>query len=81
MGLEKLVQKLGELMADEQDNERYNCDDIQEVLEKIKKKKQKLEKKLKDTDDVSTRKKIKLELKIIDAQLKKGEKLILEQCS
>lgn len=81
MGLEKLVKKLGELMADEQDTERSNCDDIREVLVKLEKKKRKLEQKLKDSDDVSTRKKIKLELKIIDAQLKKGENLILQQCS
>lgn len=81
MGLEKLVKKLTELMADEQDTERYNCDDIREVLEKLKKKKRKLEKKLKDADEASTRKKIKLEIKIIDAQLKKGESLILDQCS
>ena len=80
MGIDKIVKKLGELLSDNLDSDGRYCDDIQELLEKLEKKKGKLEKKLKDTDNVSKRKKIKLELKIVEAQLKKGHKLTRKKC-
>ena len=81
MGIEKLMKKLSELLADNLDSDGRYCEDIEELLEKLEKKKNKLEKKLKETENVSKRKKIKLELKIVDAELKKGHKLIRKQCS
>ena len=80
MGIEKLIKKLSELLADNLDSDGQYCENIKELLEKLEKKKNKLDKKLKDTDDVSKRKKIKLELKIVEAQLKKGHKLTRKKC-
>lgn len=80
MGLHKLLHKLGDVITDGIDPDGHNCKDLQELLAKLEKKQAKLEKKLAGTKGTSKRKKIKLELKIVKAELKKGEKLTAEEC-
>ena len=80
MGLNKLIEKLRDVISDGIDPDGQNCIDLQELLAKLQKKKAKLEKKLAETEGTSKRKKIKLELKIVKAELKRGEKLTQKEC-
>ena len=80
MGIDKLIAKLSGMLDDNQHSDGSYCSDIQELLDKLEKKKLKLEKKLQTAEGVSKRKKIKLELKIVEAEMKKGNKLAGKQC-
>lgn len=80
MGLQKLLKKLGHLLGDSDETEKPDCDGLQKLLHKLKKKRNKLEKQLKEETSSSKRKSLKLDLKITKAELKKGHKLFLEKC-
>ena len=57
-----------------------NCDEIRELLEKLKKKRDKLVKKISTEDSSSKRKALKLDLKITTEELKKGTRLLRKKC-
>lgn len=81
MKLSKIINKLSDIISEGLDPEGHNCEDFQGLLSKLEKKKLKLEKKLADTKNAGKRKKIKLEIRIVRAQLKKGEELNDKRCS
>jgi hypothetical protein len=76
MGLEKLIKKFSNYLEGKKDG----CDDVRELLEKFQDKQNKIEKKLDSEGSASKRKALKLELRIIKAQMKKGERLIRKKC-
>jgi len=76
MGLDKLLKKLGDYLEGKEDS----CEEIRELLEKLQKKQKQIEHKLADEDSNSKRKSLKLELKIIKAQMKKAEKFLKKSC-
>lgn len=80
MGLKKLLEKLGDVISDGIDSDGHTCKDLRQLLTKLEKKQAKLEKELAETKGTSKRKKIKLELKIVKAELKKGNKLAEKEC-
>lgn len=80
MGLEKLIKQLGHMLDEPGKNKKADCESIEDLLDKLKKKKNKLEKEIKKEDRASKRKKLKLELKITSAELKKGQKLRSKRC-
>ena len=57
-----------------------NCDEIRELLEKLKKKRDKLVNKISTEDSSSKRKALKLDLKITTEELKKGTRLLRKKC-
>jgi len=76
-----LPEKLSTLDPEAQDSESYSCEDLQVLLTKLEMKQNKLEDKLAETKNVGKRKKLKLEIKIIKAQLKKGKELADANCN
>ena len=80
MGLKKLLKKLGHFLDDEDQVKKPDCEDIKELLEKLLKKRSKLEKKLDEETSSRQRKSLKLDLKITKAELEKGNKLYREKC-
>ena len=80
MGLNDLLDKLGELLDENVQEKKLDCVAIQELMEKLKKKKDKLEKKIADEKSSSKRKSLKLDLKITQAEMKKGKKLLKKKC-
>lgn len=80
MGLNKILKKLGRFLDGEQPIIEDSCDEIRELLEKLKEKKVKLESKIENEDSSSKRKAMKLELKITVAELKKGNRLLRKNC-
>ena len=77
MGLEKLLKKLGNYLEGKKDG----CEEVRELLEKLQGKQKKIEKKLADEDSSSKRKSLKLELKIIKSEMKKGNRLLRKKCA
>ncbi len=80
MDLQKLLKKLGQLLDYSERSGQPDCESVEELLEKLKKKRDKLEKKIDDETSSSKRKSLKLDLKITKAELKKGRKLFQEKC-
>ncbi len=75
MGLDKLIKKLkSNLDKGKKKKHDIRCEHIDKLLEKIKKKKRKLEAMLAEEKDKSERKHLKLELKIASAEHRKGLK-------
>ena len=77
MGLEKLLKKLGNYLEGKKDG----CEEVRELLEKLSGKQEKIERNLDSEDKASKRKSLKLELKIIKAEMKKGQRLLRKKCS
>ena len=80
MGLNKILKKLGNLMDGNKTPKEENCDEIRELLEKLKKKRDKLVNKISTEDSSSKRKALKLDLKITTEELKKGTRLLRKKC-
>ncbi|MCB1858450.1 MAG: hypothetical protein KDI63_09270 [Gammaproteobacteria bacterium] len=72
MGLKKLIGNLRDYL-DEGEREAFaRCDRIDTLLNKLAEKQEKLEKKLENESNASKRKKLKMDLKVIAVQRKKG---------
>lgn len=78
MGLSKILRKLADLL-DEADAEK-NCDDIKHLLKKLEKKRAKLEAEIDESNSAAKKKKLKLDLKITNQELKKGTRLLRKLC-
>lgn len=75
MGVDKLLKKIQKhLDKGEKDNEKIRCERIDFLLEKLKKKEQKLTKKLADEKNKNKRKQLNMERRIVSLELKKGTK-------
>ncbi len=72
MGIEKLLANLKSYLDKGERKKKAHCDHIDSLLEMLREKEIKLKKKLKNETGSDKRKKLKMELKIISAQLKKG---------
>jgi rubrerythrin len=72
MGTKKLLKKLGKYLDNADMDEREHCDQLDELLDKIRKKEEKLKSKLEGESDPEERKHLKTELKIVALQLKRG---------
>ncbi len=81
MGLKKILKKLGRLLDGDDSGINENCEEIRELLEKLEKKKDKLNRNISKEPSNSKRKAMKLELKITLAELKKGNRLLRKKCS
>lgn len=80
MGLKKILEKLYSLIDEDNDTGSDHCDEIRELLEKLAKKQSKLQDKIAREDKGSKLKSLKLDLKITEAELKKGEQLMRSKC-
>ena len=69
MGLEKLLDNLKSYLDKGSRKDKAHCDRIDSILEQLHEKKKKLEKKLESEKSHNKRKKLKMELKILSAQL------------
>lgn len=74
MGLKKLLANLNEYLDKGERKKKAHCDRIDALLDKLGEKEKKLEKKLDAEKNPGKRKQLKLELKIVKAQRKKGSK-------
>jgi hypothetical protein len=75
MGVEKLLEKLQKYLDKGEKREiAVRCDRIDSLLDKLGKKEKKLKKKLASEKDKSKRKQLKLELRIVSMERKKGNK-------
>ncbi len=74
MNINKLVETLNDYLTAAGRKKRVQCSRIDELLEKLKKKKIKLKNKLQHESDNTKRKRLKTNLKIVSLQLKKGNK-------
>jgi len=78
MGFRKILLQLKELIK--QDNKiKKHTDAIRKLLYKLKDKEIKLKNQIKETKDNKKLKELRLNLKIIYAQQKKGEKILQEK--
>lgn len=74
MNINKLVETLNDYLTATGRKKRVQCSRIDELLEKLEKKKIKLKNKLQHESDNTKRKRLKTNLKIVSLQLKKGNK-------
>lgn len=74
MGIEKLLDSLNGFLKKAEKKKTAQCDEIDELLNKLKEKKKKLEKKLSNENNPTKKKRLSTELKIVTLQLKKGSK-------
>lgn len=72
MGLEKIIKQLKEHLDRGAKKKSVRCDAVDDLLKKLDERKKKLEKKLDKESSGSKRKHLKLELKIVDAEIKRG---------
>jgi hypothetical protein len=73
MGLKKIIKQLSAFLDDTDSDSvplENRCVEIAELLEKLK-----------NTDKCSKRKSLKLDLKLTEAELKKGDQVFREKCS
>ena len=77
MGFNKILLQLKELLQKKKSSKKKN-DAIRSLLKKLGSKQQKLELKLKKEKDQVKRKDIKISLRVIIAQQKKGQRLLDE---
>ncbi len=73
MGIHKLLKKLNKNLNKVEKDDLAHCEQVNDLLRKIHKRKDDLEKLLKKERNVSKKKKLKIGLKIVELQLKKGE--------
>ena len=73
MGLNKLIKDLQNQLSKGGKKGKASLDRIDDLLGELKQKEKKLERKLDKEKNSSERKRLKLELKIVHVQLKKGK--------
>jgi len=74
MGIEKLLDNLKEYLDKGSRKKKAHCDRIDAILKQLEAKEKDLEKGLEKEKNAGKRKQLKMELKIIHAQRKKGAK-------
>ena len=74
MPIDDLLKNLNSYLNKGERKKKAHCERIDTLLEKLKEKESRLEKELKKESDPDKRKRIKIELKVITAQRKKGQK-------
>ena len=74
MGIEKLLDNLKDYLDKGTRKKKAHCERIDSILKKLEEKEKKLEKNLDKEKNAGKRKQLKMELKIINAQRKKGAK-------
>ncbi len=72
MGLKKLIKNLQHHLAKGEHKDSVSCDQIDELLGRLEKKENKLQRKLAKEKDSAKRKHLKLQIKIASVQRKKG---------
>ncbi len=83
MGLKKLIGNLRDYLDEGERKDSVRCDRIDTLLNKLADKEAKLEKKIAKESSPGKRKKMKMELKVIAVQRKKGierRKQLEEKC-
>lgn len=74
MRIEKIHKQLAEYFDQSQRKKKIHCERIDDLLDKLKKKEHKIEKALEKETNSNKRKHLKIELKTVHAQRKKGDK-------
>jgi uncharacterized protein YgiM (DUF1202 family) len=74
MGIEKLLKNLNDYLDKGEKKKTAQCNRIDDLLVKLEEKKHKLEKKLAAENNVTKKKRLMTEVKIVTLQLKKGYK-------
>ena len=72
MGLEKMLDKLGDMLKPEASKKKNYRKKLKSLLKDLKHKEMKLKDKLEATDDERKRKRLQMELEIVHSQRKKG---------
>ncbi|MCP5416127.1 MAG: hypothetical protein H6965_03430 [Chromatiaceae bacterium] len=72
MGIEKLLDNLKDYLDKGEKKKKAHCDRIDELLAKLAEKEEKLRTKAEAETNISKRKRLNTELKIIEVQRKKG---------
>jgi len=72
--IEKVLAKLNDYLDQGERKKKAHCERIDSLLKKLKDKEDNLEKKLADENDPDKKKRLKIELKVVAAQRKKGQK-------
>lgn len=74
MPIDDVLKRLNNYLNKGERKKKAHCERIDTLLNKLKEKEDSLEKKLLDEKDSDKRKRIKIELKVVTAQRKKGQK-------
>lgn len=74
MKIESLLQNLKKKLKKAELSDKVKCDRIDELLIQLEKKQKRLQGKLENEKNSSKYKRLKTELKVVQAQLKKGKK-------
>jgi Skp family chaperone for outer membrane proteins len=72
--IDDVLKRLNNYLNKGERKKKAHCERIDTLLNKLKEKEDSLEKKLLDEKDPDKRKRIKIELKVVTAQRKKGQK-------
>ncbi len=83
MPIDKIYKQLSSYLDKGERKKKVHCKRIDDLLHKLKKKQAHLEKKLSKETDTDKRKRLKIELKVVKAQRKKGNerrKELEEKC-
>ena len=78
MKTDKLLKKTKELLSEKKSKQRQRVDALKELLAALKKKKRKLNAKLKDTKSRTEREHIRKELAVVRVQRHKGLRILKE---
>ncbi len=78
MALDKLLSKLNNYLDEGKRKKKAHCERIDHLLGKLKEKQKELEGQLEEEKDPGKRKRLKTELKIVEAQHKKGQEQRVE---
>lgn len=74
MNIRTILDNLKKQLDKAEVSDKSKCDRIDELLEKLEKKEKRLQSKLNEEKDSKKYRRLKTDLKIIQAQLKKGKK-------
>lgn len=74
MPIDDVLKRLNSYLNKGERKKKAHCERIDTLLDKLKEKENRLEKDLKKEHDPDKRKRIKIELKVVSAQRKKGQK-------
>lgn len=74
MPIDDVLKRLNTYLSKGERKKKAHCERIDSLLEKLKEKESRLEKELKKEHDPEKKKRIKIELKVISEQRKKGHK-------
>ncbi len=73
MAIDKIFKQLGDYLDKGERKKKAHCERIDTLLNKLKEKEKDLEKKLSNEKDPDKSKRLRIELKVVTAQRKKGQ--------